>query len=246
MLALSSEPADKVEPYLEQLGVTLRTGANSATSGRFGVKGIPDAALIAPDGTLVWQGHPSSLSDSKIEEVLKDAKKPAEGGFLAFRPTVPAEGALEKAVEATIEGKLKKAYDEARDVVEGGRASEAEKENAKALIAELDQHVDDLMKAGEGALERLMMLDAMLVFETLADELSGTDPGDAAKQRIEQIEKDDRLSAELEAAEAYEKTRERASRLSTAKKRKKYEEFAGKYEGTKAAERALAWVRANS
>jgi len=36
---------------------------------------VPTAYLIAPDGTVTWQGHPGDLSDEQIEEQLKEVAK---------------------------------------------------------------------------------------------------------------------------------------------------------------------------
>lgn len=246
MLALSSEEAAKVEPYLEQLGVTVAVAAGSSTSGRYGVKGIPDAVLIAPDGTIAWSGHPSSLSKAKVEEVLKGARKPAPGGYLALAPTMPAEGALAAAVNAAQAGELAKAYTQARKVAENEGAQAPERELARTLIAELDAHVAELQKAVENLIQRLSLLQAVEVLEHMGKALKGTEAGEAAVARLREIEQDERLSAELAAAEAFEKLKSRSAKLSTAKKRTAYEDFARKNPGTRAAERAMAFVNAKN
>jgi thiol-disulfide isomerase/thioredoxin len=37
----------------------------------FGIQGIPHAVLVDKSGKVVWEGHPMSLKDSQIEEILK-------------------------------------------------------------------------------------------------------------------------------------------------------------------------------
>ncbi len=244
MLAFSSEEAAKVEPYLEQLNVSVTVAAGSSTSGRYGVRGIPDAVLIAPDGTIAWSGHPGSLSKSKVEEVLKGARKPTPGGYLALDPTVAAEGALGAAVNAARAGELAKSYTQARRVADNENAAEAEREQARALIGELDVHVAELEKAAETLIQRLSVLQAVEVYEGLGKALKGTEAGERVAARLREIKKDERLSAELAAAEAFEKLRARSAKLSTSKKRTAYEDFARKNPGTKAAERAMAFVNA--
>lgn len=243
MLGLSSEPPEKVEPYVEELGITLPIGASSSTSGRYGVRGIPDAALIGPDGKLMWSGHPSSLSKDKVKEALKGARKPAPGGYMAFRPSMPAEGALKSAVEAALSGDLGKSYAAAQKVAAGDASPD--QENAQVLIRELDQHIADLRKAADNLIERLSILEGIEVLERMGASLKGHEAGDAATERVKDIKKDERLSKELEAAEAFAALKKRSDRLSTAKKRKAYEDFARKNEGTRAAARAMAFVNAN-
>lgn len=244
MLALSSEEAAKVEPYLEQLSVTVTVAAGSTTSGRYGVRGIPDAVLIAPDGTIAWSGHPGSLAKSKVEEVLKGARKPAPGGYLALDSTVEADGALGSAVNAARAGELAKAYAQAQKVAENAGAGEAEQEKARTLLRELDAHVAELEKAAETLIQRLSVLQAVEIYEGLGKALKGTEAGERVAGRLRNIKKDERLSAELAAAEAFEKLRGRSAKLSTSKKRTAYEDFARKNPGTKAAERAMAFVNA--
>lgn len=244
MLALSGEEAEKVEPYLEQLNVTVTVASGSTTSGRYGVRGIPDAALIAPDGTIAWSGHPSSLSKSKVEEVLKGARKPVPGGYLALDPTIGGEGALGPAVNAAKAGELAKAYTQARRVADLETAPAADREQARVLIGELDAHVAELEKAAETQIQRLSLLQAVEILEGLGKALKGTEAGERAAARLREIKKDERLSAELAAAEAFEKLRARSAKLSTSKKRTAYEDFARKNPGTKAAERAMAFVNA--
>jgi thioredoxin-like negative regulator of GroEL len=41
----------------------------------FGVRGIPTAVLIDASGTVVWKGHPSSLSGGEVEKHLDGALK---------------------------------------------------------------------------------------------------------------------------------------------------------------------------
>jgi len=43
----------------------------------FGIKGIPHALLVDPSGTIVWEGHPSSLKESQIEKVLTSGLAPS-------------------------------------------------------------------------------------------------------------------------------------------------------------------------
>jgi hypothetical protein len=242
---MSNEEAAKVEEYVESNGYTVRTSAGGGTSAAYGVSGIPDSVLIGPDGMIVYRGHPGSLSKGTIEAALKDAKKPSEGGFLAVATSIAAEGPLAKAVEQALEGELAKALKQAQSLAADESADAAVREDASDLADEILAHAGMLNAQAEGFVERLDVVKAVLVYETVAKELKGFEPGDAAKERLAAIEKDEKLQAELEAQEAYEKVKQQSAKLSTSKKRKKFEQFAEKYAGTKAAEKAQAWVRAN-
>lgn len=224
----------------------MRTAAGSTCgTAEYGVKGIPDSVLIAPDGKIVYRGHPLSLSTGKVKEALKGARKPPPGGFLAVPTTVEASGKLKSAVGAALEGKLRRALSVASNIAEDEGADAAEREAAQRLVEEILDHGEMLNEQAAKFLERLDLLTAVSVYERVADELAGTEVGDRAKAELDRIAKDEHLQEELEAAEAYAKLRKSVAKLSTSKKRKKYEQFVKKHAGTKAAERAQAWLRAN-
>jgi thiol-disulfide isomerase/thioredoxin len=52
-----------------EYSVGLDTGGKYAKP--FGIQGIPHAVLVDKSGKVVWEGHPMSLQDSQIEEILK-------------------------------------------------------------------------------------------------------------------------------------------------------------------------------
>ena len=74
VLAVSDEDAAKVGAYVDELGITLRVGAGSPSAGAYKIPGYPSSALIGPGGKLLWQGHPSELTNGEIEAALKGAK----------------------------------------------------------------------------------------------------------------------------------------------------------------------------
>lgn len=246
MLALSDEDPEKVAAFLDQNGYTVRTAAGSTCgSQKYGVRGIPDSVLIGPDGKIVYRGHPGSLSTGKIKEALKGAKKPPRGGFLAVPTTVEASGKLKSAVTHALEGKLGRALAAAEKIAQDEKADPAERESAQRLIEEILDHGQMLNEQAAKLLGRLDVVTAVMVYERVADELAGTEVGDRAKDELDRIAKDERLQKELEAGEAFAKMRKSIAKLSTSKKRKKYEQFVKKHAGTKAAERARSWLRAN-
>jgi len=252
VLALSDEGVDLVEPYVEKLGLTLRVGMSSRTNGLYGVSGIPHSVLIDPQGRVVWRGHPGSLSDGKVEDALKGARKPAKVGYLAFTPSLGDEHAAALEASAPL-----------RALVEQARAGELAKllaglenfdaradaglETARGALADRAKaHTELLAQQAEAAVKRLDVAAAIEVYGTLAKVLAGRPEGEAATKRLAEIRADKELAAELAAAEAFERTRKSAERLATSKQRKKFEEFAEKYPGTRAGRRAAALASAKN
>lgn len=251
MLALSDEGADVVEPYVEERGISLRVGLNSSTNRSYGVNGIPHSVLIDPEGHVVWRGHPGSLSKGKVEDALKGARKPGRTEYLAFSGSLPDEHAAVLAANAGLvalqeqarAGQLGKLF-AGLDAFDAG--GDAGAQAAKAALAEAaTAHAQLLADQAEAAVKRLDVGVGVQVLESLAKELAGRPAGDAAAARVKEIRADKRLMAELEAAELWERTQKSAEKLATSKKRKKYEDFAEKYKGTRAGRRAEALAMAS-
>lgn len=75
VLALSNEATDTVSTFLDQRGFTVATAAGCNAGTAYGVNGIPHTFLIDTEGKIAWHGHPSELSEKKLKEVTKGAKK---------------------------------------------------------------------------------------------------------------------------------------------------------------------------
>jgi hypothetical protein len=242
VLALSDEGSELVGPYVDELGITVRVGAGSKANEAFKVKGYPSAAVIDAKGNLAWFGHPSSLSNGIVEDALKGAK-PRSANFLAFLPKTAAEGRVAAQLKSIEQGKPGKAHAALTALAADAKATEAEKIGAAALVAEIDGHVGALVQQAERFTKALDVQKSVLIYEALAKEFGAAKHGADAKSKVEEIHKDAALSKELAAAEAFEKTRGSVAKLGTTKAREKWKEFAEKYKGTRAAERAMAIAR---
>ena len=83
VLAVSIDNSkDVVYPYVKRRGWTHvhnfwtgesgRTGFKSPAAEKFGVKGVPIAILIDPQGVIIWRGHPRDRNcEMQIEELLR-------------------------------------------------------------------------------------------------------------------------------------------------------------------------------
>ena len=239
MLALSDEPAEKVEPYVEQLGLSLRVSHGTTVSGQYGVTGIPSSCLIGPDGKVVYAGHPSGVSSSMVESALKGVKARSLD-FMALVPDEEAALAHKSIAKSMEQGKLGKALAAALSATADEKLGETEKNAARTLADQIEAHVQMLDKQAEAFAKARDPRKALLVFETLEKEFAGQEIGTAAGVRAGEIKKDDVLSKELDAADAFDKLVKSASKLNSKKAADKYAEFAEKWAGTKAGDRARA------
>lgn len=63
-----------VEPFVKANAIAYPIGFDGAAAKRYGVRGIPQAFLIDPDGTIVWAGHPAKVAAGDIERALVAAR----------------------------------------------------------------------------------------------------------------------------------------------------------------------------
>ena len=79
---------------------------------------------------------------------------------------------------------------------------------------------------------------AIWVLDGVVKEFLSSEAGAKAKKRIDEINADPKMKAEIDAAKALERLKDQIRPLKRDKAKPKIEEFVKKYEGTKAAERA--------
>ncbi len=74
VLAVTDEERGKVDAYVEANKATHPIVIESSNSMQaFGGGGFPSSYLIAPDGTIAWSGHPASVPEDLLEELLTKA-----------------------------------------------------------------------------------------------------------------------------------------------------------------------------
>jgi hypothetical protein len=243
VIALSDEPMEKVEPYMEQMDApNVWVGTGSSAGGAYGVRGIPKSFLIGPDGKVAWHGHPSEVNKSLLKGVLKGAKKPS-GGMLGVKTDFKVDPKVAKAQTLAADGQLSAALKAIAAIEADAAATEQQKSDAKAVREAIERHAESLNASGERFVKAKDVGKGLQVLDALANELAGTDAGTKASKRAEEIRGDKALMGELEAAKALDKLREQLKSLAASKARPKYEEFAKKYAGTKAADRAKMLAR---
>jgi thiol-disulfide isomerase/thioredoxin len=173
VVAVTSEPAAKTEPWVKKFGVRYAYGYDPERRLQqlFQFTGIPFGALIDPSGKVVWTGHPMRLTEAEIEKALvgalprpvwnwPEAARPlarslAVGEYaaaLALARTLPAEGEID--FLALVQGRLQP---------ELARFEQLVAENDPVGVMDLGERLEKgLAGAPEGAavVERLRALRA--------------------------------------------------------------------------------------
>ncbi|MCX6934939.1 MAG: TlpA disulfide reductase family protein [Verrucomicrobia bacterium] len=73
IVGITDEDRAKIKKFEKEVPIEYAVGldANGKYAKPFGIQGIPHAVLVDKTGKIVWEGHPMSLKDSQIEELLK-------------------------------------------------------------------------------------------------------------------------------------------------------------------------------
>lgn len=242
VLALSNESEDLVSNYVEEMGISVRTAAGFSTGDDWGVRSYPSAALIDTSGKIVWTGHPSEVSGSKVKSALKGAKG-GGGGFLSFSVSRELNPKLKKAADLALDGKLGKALAAARKLADDAKADPAAREDAEVFAGEILGFGELLMGQSEALIERRSMVKGLDVLETLGKEFKGTELGATLTKRLGEIAGDEELQLELAADQAWQKAMEAVEKRGLKKAAGKFEGIVKKYPGSKAAERAKMKLR---
>ena len=73
IVGITDEDRAKIKKFEKEVPIEYAVGldANGKYAKPFGIQGIPHAVLVDKSGKVVWEGHPMSLKESQIEELLK-------------------------------------------------------------------------------------------------------------------------------------------------------------------------------
>ncbi len=227
ILAITSEDAEKIEPFVPQKGITYSVGLISEQT-PYGSGGIPHAYLVAPDGTVAWEGHPASLTEGEIEKHLKKVKE------FHLRPL---DAALKPASAAFTKGDLGAAEQLAKDAL---RASEADAQHVISRVEKYRAYWKHEVAEGEklGSYDRVFA-----ALDRVSKHLKGTEDATWADAREKELKADPAVKKELAASKELDKiAAEKADAGDRPKKiaevAERLEKFLKKHTGLKTAARA--------
>lgn len=193
IIGVSDEPPAKIEPYLKANKVEYLIASGGGQG--YKTRGIPHAWLVAPDGNVVWEGHPGNLKEGQIEEQLKNVRLGPAFGDLPEKAK-----RARKYLEA---GKFAKGVKALQKLVNDPEAGAAAKEAIEKIAA-----------MGEGRLERVEKLaeagaygEAIAMLEAIEKQFKGLDAGDKAKAKRKAWKKDKRVKAELDGVKILRKAK---------------------------------------
>lgn len=164
---MTGEAQGDTEKWIEKHGAKYAYAYDKGNklSRFFGIKGIPHAVLIDPSGTVVWNGHPGSLSVDAIQKSLAGAlPKP----MWEWAPAT-------KTVRAAL---MKREY--AKALAEAAKLGEAD--GGPTILTSIEGIVKSRVEGMRSAYAQGDYLTAEEAASALSKELAGLPDQDAAAQ----------------------------------------------------------------
>jgi len=232
-VAISSEAAGKVGDFVIAKNITYPVGIAKNTEG-YGSGGIPHAYLISPDGKVVWDGHPGSLSNGTIEKHLRKTKD------FYVRKVAPE---LKPAAAAFSKGKLADAEKLANAIKGKAGAGREAVVDAEYVLARVEAVRTSWNCKVANRTRSGVYLDVFDALGKIQKHFPGTEEAQAAATKLAELKADPSVKLELKASKTLQKlSQQKIGAGRSGKKldavRKKVEKFMKTYDGTKAAERA--------
>ena len=202
----------------------------------YGVRGFPSAFVIAPNGTIVWEGHPARIEqvEAAIQKELPNVKKGGGGSgnpaSLSLKDDL--HKSLKSAAKKAQKGDLAGALKSARSLLEKSGASDAEKADAQYVIEAIEAHAESLLKKAEGLLESRLVYDARELYKAIVKALRGTEYAGKARERVKEIDSDADLEDDLAAGRLFARAKRYETKSREKQARKYYEKVIDKYPET--------------
>lgn len=230
VIGVTGEGKNETEKWVADKGAHYAYGYDKGgkISSFFGVRGIPHAVLIDPNGTVVWSGGPGGLSDSMIEQHLQGALE---------LPLWKWPEQAKKARQAVQKRQFAKALEEARALGDEG---------AKYVTA-----IESVVRGKAAGLEKAAQDADWLTVEErakeLEKELAGLPELEKVKSVLGQLKGDKQAQAVLAAQKEVRKlVSGKIKKGDIPKIEKKLKEIGAEFQGTGAsrdADKALAKLR---
>ena len=73
VVGVTDEPSAVIRKFQKEVPMdyAVATDTGGRLSEKMGINGIPHAFLVDTSGKIVWEGHPSRLTDEDIEKILE-------------------------------------------------------------------------------------------------------------------------------------------------------------------------------
>ncbi len=228
VLAVTNEGRGLVDKFVSDTKAThpilIEDGDSAAT---FGIQGFPTSFLIDANGKIAWTDDKGGL-EAEIERLLQDVR---------LVPALPRKfAAIQKSME---KGDFAGARKSLEGQIAGTGLSDEEKTAATEALKWIDDRGAGMLASADADGQRGDWYAASETLNKVIASFKGLEPAAKAKETLDGILKDKEKKREVDAGEVYEKSKEKARSMKPEQAAQMMRAVAKKYDGTKAAERAL-------
>ena len=184
------------QAYMHSLGVEFPTarGSRSYISGE-----TPHGWLIRADGIVAWEGGLEDGQAAVQQRLTRELAKITYPGLLRQEFTRKAA----KAAKAFAKGDMVKARTVAEKLLENEDVAEDDADGARYILARIDAVLEHRQAVAAAADEAKRYALAIEEYMWIAKAFKRTEAGDAAKERLKELSRDDQVKIEIAAAEAW-------------------------------------------
>lgn len=230
ILAVTNEARGLVDKFIADTGSKhpiLIEESDSAAA--FGIDGFPSSFLIDPNGKIVWAGHPASLQEADIDRLLPQVRLVPQ----LTKKLAGVQKSLEKGEYASAQKSL--------DGMLGGAAlDDADRRSAEEATDWLKKRGASMLQSADADAQAGDYFSAAETLRRASALFKGLEPGDRAKASLDALMKDEGKKKEIDAGDAYGRTKDALKKAKPEQAAAAWRQFAKKYEGTRAGERATA------
>ncbi|MCP5020310.1 MAG: redoxin domain-containing protein [bacterium] len=176
IVALTSESESKTEPWVAAKGAKYAYAYDKGGKMKraLGVRGIPSAILVDPSGKIIWEGHPSSVTEELVEKAIEGA---------ISTPVYEWDKSTKAVKKAFLNGDFGKAIKAADKLAEQNDLGKEIGQMLRGMVAKRVGVIEADLKAGE-------VFKAYSAAEAMAKKLKGLPEATTLKTIIEQVSKD--------------------------------------------------------
>ncbi len=196
-----------------------------------GLKGIPQFALISPQGDIVLSGYSNKLS-SKIEDEIESMTK------AKYRAPKDMPKDVGKAWVESNKGNYAKALDMAEKALADAKDDDAKAEAAKNLIESINARIEGKLKRIDWLLNNGFPIDAQDLIDEMSKGVKGLAEREKKLEELEEKLDTPEMKVEIEAQKALVKIEKKLYESPDIKYVKSLKKIVDKYPNTKTAERA--------
>ncbi len=234
ILAVSSEDSSAIEGFIEEFDAKypILVDAGNAMDD-YGAGGYPSPFLIAPEGAVVWAGHPAGLTNEIIEEHI---------GGVQLLPEIPKS--LRSVEKDMKKGKYGGALKKVEALITKGKLPDEDKDIAEKMRALIDGIASKGLERASKDLREGKIYKAFLAYEDIERKFKGHEYNKKAKAEVKRVQANDTYKTEIKASAKWAKIKPQLKDLPAKKALALLKPLLSKkYENTKAGKAAASKER---